>query len=475
MGRDRFIGRVSQLALLSAELESAAADGQGRFVLVRGRRQVGKSRLLQELIARSQPPHMFFSATKGRTASLELEQFTEQLAASTLAVSRLVRAGATFRTWEAALAAIAESSERARPSLIVLDELPYLAEQDASFEGSLQTAWDRHLRDTPVVLVVIGSDVAMMDALTDYGRPLYGRPTRVLRLDPLSPADVAGLTGLEPAAALDAYLVVGGFPLLVRTWGRELQLGAFLARELADPTSPLLVVGERMMAAEFPPDAQARSVLSAIGHGGRTFTKIGARAGVPRQSLERALQLLVAKRVIARELPLSTRPSREARYHVADPYLRFWLRFVEPAIPEVERGRGADAAIRIRDAWAAYRGSAIEPVIREAVGRMLPDPRFAAARHVGSFWRRNSDMQVDIVGTATEPASRRIELVGSVKWRERSPFGERDANELARLLVRVPGTDDRTLQVGVSRSGFRTGRLDVALQARDILDAFASS
>lgn len=100
---------------------------------------------------------------------------------------------------------------------------------------------------------------------------------------------------------------------------------------LAEPTSPLIVSAERVLAAEFPTEAQARLVLGQIGAGEVTFTRIArAAGGLQQASANRSLELLTRKRIVAKDLPLSTVPSGEARYRVADPYLRFWLRFIGP-------------------------------------------------------------------------------------------------------------------------------------------------
>lgn len=430
---------------------------------------------MEEFIQRERPPHVFFSATKGRAPSRELALLAEQVAASNLPVAPTVRAGARFDTWDAALAVIASQAERASPSVVVLDELPHLIEQDPSVEGAIQTAWDRHLRDAPVMLIVIGSDVSMMAALTEHRRPLYGRPTTTIHLLPLSPTEVANMLNLEPAAALDAYLMVGGFPLLAEAWGKAHDVRSFLARELVDPTSPLIVSGERMVTAEFPPHAQPRLVLSAIGAGETTFTSIGGATGLPRQSLERALDLLVRqKRVVEKMLPMSSKPSRSARYVIADTYLRFWLRFIDDALEEIERGRGRLVVERTLASWPGFRGKAIEPLVREAISRMLPSDRFGAARYVGGYWTRDGTIEVDLVGASKESAPRGVDFVGSIKWRDRSMFDERDLNALLARRSKVPGADERTLLVGVSRSGFRARGLDVALGPKDLIDAWTT-
>ncbi len=53
----------------------------------------------------------------------------------------------------------------------------------------------------------------------------------------------------------------------------------YLSDVVEDPTSALLLSGERALAAEFPAEAQARQVLGAIGSGERTHTLIGREAG----------------------------------------------------------------------------------------------------------------------------------------------------------------------------------------------------
>lgn len=473
-GSAPFAGREEQLRALERELDSVRSTGRGRFVLIRGRRRVGKSRLAEEFLGRTQPPNVFFSATKGRSPSRELALFAEQVAGSDLPAASTVRAGARFETWDAALAIIGSQARRTLPAVVVIDELPYLIDQDTSVEGALQTAWDRHLQDAPVLLIVIGSDVSMMTALTEHRRPLFGRPTTVMHLLPLSPTEVASMVHLEPAAALDAYLVVGGFPLLVEAWGRTHDVRTFLTRELTDPTSPLIVSGERMVAAEFPADAHPRLVLSAIGAGETTFTAIGQAAGTPRQSLERALDLLVrGKGVVEKMLPLSSRPSRHPRYFVADTYLRFWLRFIDGGLQEIERGRGRVVVDRVLARWPEFRGKAVEPLIRDALGRMVPSTRFGDARFVGGYWTRGGGVEVDLVGAARESGPRRVDFVGSIKWRDRSPFDQGDLSRLMAQRTQVPGADERTLLVGVSRSGFKARGLDLALGPADLLAAWS--
>jgi hypothetical protein len=283
------------------------------------------------------------------------------------------------------------------------------------------------------------------------------------------------LLGFPAADAIDAQLVLGGFPQITQEWRPGTGMWKFLDEQLSNPTSPLIVGGERILSAEFPEEARARQVLETIGTGERTFTTIQRRAGIHETTLQRALAVLVGKkRMVSAERPLSSRPSRETHYAVADSYLRFWLRFVGPYMPEIERERGDLVVWRIREGWSAYRGRAVEPLVRESIFRILPDGRFGDAQYVGGYWTRKGDVEVDLVGAEEKVRPRRVAFVGSIKWRERTPFDGRDLGRIAAQREEVPGTDGDTVLVGVSREGFdQQGRgLDVALVPEDLLEAW---
>lgn len=471
MDRAGFAGRHEQLALLDADLAEVRRSRRGRFVLVRGRRQVGKSRLIEEFIDRSGAPSVFFTATKGREASAELNEFTQLMGHPGVDRDQAL-ADTMFGSWDAALSALARTVTE--PTVVVVDEIPYLFAGAPDVEGAFQKAWDRSLKNAPVLMIVIGSDLAMMEALTEYGRPLYGRPTREIDLRPLSPHDVASLTGLSPVDAFDAFVVTGGFPNLVNRWRRGQTLKQFLASQLATSTEVLSIVGERMMSAEFPIDSQGRLVLTAIGSGAPTFTTIGAQTGLAAASLDRALKLLAAKRAIAVERPVSARPSgRETRYRIADPYLAFWTRFIEPALVLLDRGRSQQVLENIVGQWPDYRGRAIEPIVRDSVARLLPIDG-VDAHTVAAYWTRDGRTEVDLVGIDGNGHKRRVSFIGSITWRQRRPFSGTDASALAAQLSVVPGVDARTALVAVSSSGFDARDILIALGPAELLQAWSS-
>ncbi|GAA2210670.1 ATP-binding protein [Nonomuraea monospora] len=447
-----FIGRQRELTVLDRALEKTARrqyDRPGRALLVRGRRRVGKSRLAEEFIRRSQVPHLYYTAT-GQTLSAELRTFTEDVRSSNLPAANVFDDQRPV-SWHDALALLARCLPEDSPSIVVIDELPYLIKADPTLEGVLQKLFDKEFSRRPVLLLLIGSDLSMMEAINTYGRPFYQRAADFV-IGPLTPYDVGQALDLSPADAFDAHLISGGLPMICEEWPRGASPWTYLDRALQDPLSALIVSGERALAAEFPPEAHAHQVLKAIGSGQRTHSNIAAATQeIPRATMNRALQFLLEKRMIAVERPLSTRPSRDTRYRVIDSHLRFWISFIGTRMTDIERDRGDLILERIRRSWTTWRGTAIEPVIAESMRRMDGLPEDTGA--IGGYWTRTNNPEIDLIGADREPVAKKITFVGSVKWLENRPFDHHDLSELIVHRSRMPGADTSTPLYAVARSG----------------------
>lgn len=467
-----FIGRKRELGLLAQELDRVSSavgrERPGRCLMLRGRRRVGKSRLVETFADGAEAPFLYFTASGGDTAH-ELARFAADAERSSLPQAALL-GNARPTDWGAALELLAATLPDGRASIVVIDEVPYLMGNDDAFEGTLQRSWDRFLERKPVLLVLIGSDLSMMEALNSYERPFHERG-REMVIGPLNPAEIGSMLGLAPAAALDATLLTGGLPLICGDWPAGAELGAFLGAAVSNPISSLIVSAERSLAAEFPEAVQARTVLRAIGSGERTFGNIAqAAGGIGATPLTRALDTLLSKRIIAADLPISLRPSRDKRYRIADPYLRFWLRFIEPHLDEIERGRADLTLARIEKSWTSWRGRAIEPLIREALARILPDEYLPDAPVVGGYWTRTNDVEIDLVGADRQPVARELRFLGSIKWLENSSFDEHDRAALTRHWAAL--TDQPVPLIAVTRSGCTASGLHAVYGPEDIITAW---
>ncbi|PUB31696.1 hypothetical protein C8K30_101212 [Promicromonospora sp. AC04] len=459
----QFHGRDSDLRRLNGLLdgiETGAGTTRGRALIVTGRRRVGKSRLAQEFCDRTGREYVVFQATRGRNPMAERREFLATLTQSSLQAPALF-AHLSPPDWNGTLRALAELLPDDRPTVVVLDEVPWLVQQDAEFEGALQTVWDQYLSRKPVLLLLIGSDLSVMEALQTYGRPFFGRATKI-DIAPLNVADVQMMAGLDAADAIDAHLITGGFPEIVQTWAPGMSRVEFLRGALDVPLSPLLVAGELSLLGEFPESSRSRAILEAIGDGERTFSAIAAAAGssgsLPAGTLNPLLRTLEAKRIVETDFPLSTSSdTKNKRYRLGDPYLHFWLAFLRRAIPLVERGRGDVALDRIERSWTTWRGRAVEPLVRESLMRLLLDSEWPEVEAVGGWWNRQNNPEVDLVGVDRTPTARKVEFIGSVKWYEADTFGTHEFDDLARARGAVPGTDSDTPLVAVARSGFEAG------------------
>jgi AAA+ ATPase superfamily predicted ATPase len=476
----QFRGRAADLGLLDGllrEVTDGTGGTRGRAVIVAGRRRVGKSRLIQEFCDRSGRPYVVFQATRGRNPAGERADFTFTVAQSALPGADAV-SGLQAADWNQALRTLALAAPDDRPSIAVLDEVPWLVEQDPEFEGALQTVWDRYLSAKPVLLILVGSDLSMMEALQSYGRPFFGRATK-MTVNPLHLADVHAMTGLSAAEAVDALLITGGFPEVVQAWRPGMRRTDFLREQLANPLSGLLIAGELSLLGEFPEATHSRAVLEAVGSGERTFTSIANEAGgarpLPSGTLSPILNALLEKRVLAVDSPLSTRSdTKNKRYRVADPYLRFWLAFLQRGLPLVERGRGDLLLDRIEASWGSWRGRAVEPVIRESLLRLLPDERWPDTGAIGGWWNRQNNPEIDLVAGDRGPSVKRLHFLGSIKWLERQPFNRHDYEALVRDALVVPGATPETPLVAVSRSGVaRDLPLAASWSADDLLRAWS--
>lgn len=440
-----FVGRTAELALLGKRLARAADSGQGQAVALRGRRQVGKSRLVQEFCDRAGVPYVFFTATKGASPVGAMAAFATELRESSLPAGPGLLPESPSRSWPDAFRVLAAALPVGRPAIVVFDEVPWLAEQDDVFDGALRTAWDRLLTGRPLLLLLLGSDIPMMERFTAYDRPFYGRADTMV-LGPLNPAETGAALGLEAADAIDAHLVSGGLPGILRAWPHGMPADDFIEQECADPASPLFGVPEAALMAEFPAPDHARRVLEAVGSGDRTHANIAATAGsrlgaLPSGTLSPLLRRLVEeKRVLAEDLPLSTKPGKPALYRVADSNLRFYLAALRGAQEQTRRGR-PDVAVRlVRRRWSSWRGRAVEPLIREslelaALSGALP---WAGTEVVGGWWNRQFDPEVDLVGADRGPVAGSVHFAGSVKWLG-TPFDSHDLTALARGAAQIPG------------------------------------
>jgi AAA+ ATPase superfamily predicted ATPase len=149
-----FVGRAAELGTLQRELRKVAGavggERPGRCVMLRGRRRVGKSRLVERFAERSGAPFLFYAAT-GASPRDDLARLARDAQASTLPLAGLV-AAARPESWDAAFDVLAAALPADQASVLVIDEpVPVVTISRSGFDapgvdaaygpGDLLTAW----------------------------------------------------------------------------------------------------------------------------------------------------------------------------------------------------------------------------------------------------------------------------------------------------------------------------------------------
>jgi uncharacterized protein len=475
-----FFGRGHELGVLEGLLRVVAESGEGRLVAVRGRRQVGKSRLAEHFAARSGVPYGVVAGLKSTPVEIQMRRAVQTLRSSQNPLPGIDAVTAAVPAdWNDVLSRL-RLVVREEPVILVFDEFPWAWETSTWLDGVLQSLWDGDFSRHPVLMLLIGSDEAMMDRLSEHDRPLFGRLDDQIVVRPFNPAETARALGrgVDARDVFDTQLVTGGFPELIAHAKRFGSVTAMVENSLSRPHTLLSDIAQLNLAGELSDSASARLVLDAIGAdevGVVNFSAIAATLGggkAAETAVTRAMKVLAdVKQIVAVDFSGGRMDSRLKRYRIADSYLRFWFRFVEPQLRNIEVGRPDLAVAAFHRSWPTWRGKAIEPLVREAVLRLAPGMAapLTSIESVNPWWERSGGHEFDLVGAGRNglPVA-----VGSVKWRETRPFTDRDLAELATSRSVIPHAERATL-LAVCPNGVASGvKADMVLSPADLLAAW---
>ncbi len=322
-----FIDRQRELQFLNTILERPRPQ-PAQLVLLYGRRRVGKTTLLRHWAANSGLPYTYWVAEK-EPSSLQRRKLYAKLQGLP------IRHAPIFDSWGELWEAAANLLGRQR-YILVLDELPYAAEADPAMLSALQHAWDELFKGSNVVIVLCGSQIRAMEALQLYQAPLYGRFTGQWHLQPLPFYTLSEFFpdwSHEERIAL--YAIVGGIPAYLEWLDPELGLVENIRQIILSPGGVFLAEPIFLLYDEVREPQSYLAALKAIGAGNHTFAEISNHSLIGKTNLSPYLARLQALKMIERRLP-ATIPlgkqakSRRGRYHLVDPYFRFYFRFLAP-------------------------------------------------------------------------------------------------------------------------------------------------
>lgn len=440
---ESFFDRQAALMELDAAWQATAAQ----LVTVWGRRRVGKSTLLSHFALGKRAVYLYGT----RIAERDILAGLANEMADVLGDDYL--RAAPFPTWDAALTYLAQQAREQR-LLLILDEFPYLCEVTPGLDTLVQRWWDRVHHGTNLMLVLAGSAFSFMQVLTGYGGALHGRRTAQVAVHPFDYVDAAAFfPTLQPVDRVRAYACYGGIPAYLRYFDAALPLADNLIRTVLAPGHVLFREAEELLRTEFHQEALYSSILRAIAAGEERPSDIARAVGRHgANEIFDHLQRLIEPRFVRREVPVTeAEQPRSSRvlYRLADPYLRFWFRYVSPFQSLLQLGKGTQV-------WQRD----IAPTLDEFIGRttwedvcaqhlwrrIAHDALPAPVAQLGRWW--DSKDEIDLVGTWRG----RVTLVGECKWTAQ-PIDEGVLTALQAKAHALPLADS-PLWVLAGRSGF---------------------
>lgn len=417
-----FVNREQELQWLAERYGSAKAE----FVVLTGRRRVGKTALLTEFAA--DKPGVYFLAYLDSAEAL----LRNLSAALWQAEHGPEAAPGSYGSWLGLFQAVGRLAARQR-FVLILDEYPYLAGASEHLASVLQKVWDEHLQHSQLFLVLCGSYMSVMERdVLNRDAPLYGRRTAQLTLRPLTARQMtAFLPACSPIELIETYAVTGGMPAYLAELRPARSLWANLRHTAFDPSNVLYNDGLTLLRDEMRDPRHYAAVLRAIANGHHTLSAIAQEAGVERNSLPAYLATLQGAGYVERRVPVGVVPAgrqQHGTWHVADPYVRFWGRYILPYTGAIEKGQGAGLVDQVlRPTWEQFVAITWEELARGAVYDLVAQhtPGFWPEA-VGSWW--DAGHQIDLVAASYQ---QRTAWLGEVRWRG-EPLGLAELEALQR-------------------------------------------
>jgi hypothetical protein len=470
--------RDQDLAALETFMESPI--DRPLLGLVYGRRRIGKSTMLVEQAERR--GGFYFEAIRAETP-VQLERLGAALGEH-LGVGRL-----SLNNWEEAVNALLRLGETSAVP-VILDEFGHVIAADPSVESILTVALGPGaLRRTSskARLILCGSAIAMMRALTEGEAPLRGRAGLELIMQPddfrVAATRLPVSAGLETAARVFAVIggVVGYATDMVNfdlPTGKA-DVDRWVVERVLSPAATLQREATTLLAED--PSLSGKSnllhhaILGAIANGSITAGAIANKVGRQVSNIDLVLRRLIEAGFIVRHED----PIRKKRplYALADSFLQFHYAVIEPyGVTLRERDLRAVWSNRLEAVFSSrVRGPVFEEMARRWVANFASEVSIPIRDHVGpSFVSINGvdhQLNVLVAGTGDAPSDRRIVALGEAKSgevlttchlqrleRARTALGTNAS--YAKLLLFGERVDERLIQLAAKRDDVELVDLD---------------
>ncbi len=387
----KFYDRENELKFLNDAYNKI--DAKSMFLVLYGRRRVGKTELVKKFI--DGKPHLYaFLEPKSEKEILgELEEQCREFTGTR----------PRFESFDEFLNFIFKIDN----AIVVLDEFQNLLKINPVILSKIQKYWDRHEKDSSIFLIAIGSYTGMIKRIfTDRKEPLFGRADFLINLKPFSFFQSREFLERNLEESFKIFAVFGGVPkyLIYAYLYRENSPLEIVERLFITEPAPLREEGKNILLLEFGSEHKGYfSIIEAIAGGRAVQKEIVDYTGLRKDTVGKYLHELVnVYGVIKRDYPVTERrtSSRVSRYFIKDNFYRFWFKFIYKNLSILESDPGRFTKIIHQQINALY-GIVFEKVAKEFLIELNKRKRFPLRfSKIGSWWYGGEE--IDLVALNEE-------------------------------------------------------------------------
>ena len=396
MIRKKFVDRERELRFLESRFQEEGFE----FVIISGRRRVGKSRLIEEFIKNKKAIYLL---SENKPFAYNLKKFSKKIS-EFFGLPEI-----EVKSLEECFKLILSLHKSKEKLVVVIDEFSYLIKQEPECIAEMQSIVDEILKDKNIFLILSGSAISLMQKhLLSYSSPLYGRTTGTIILKPLSFSFLAKwfpFAGFEDLVKI--YAVTSGIPKYLEFFeGKNAE--DEIKNNFFDPNSFLFREMPQLLSEELRNIGTYFTILEAISKGKNKVTEIANYAYIDAKEMVSYLHTLENLGFVRKITPLF---GKKGIYEVSDNYARFWFRFVSPYFSEIENYHSENAVREFEKEFNSYLGKIFEEIILQLILKGKIKLEFTKIR---KWWHK--DKEIDLV--ALNERTKKI-LFGECKWKDR--------------------------------------------------------
>lgn len=454
-----FIGREKELK----ELNKLYVQDKFQLFVLYGRRRVGKTTLLKEFCKGKKA--IFYSAEQSNE-KINLEKFSD-LVFQFYSETTLE----PFSSWENALKYINERQGEER-LILVLDEFPYLANQNRAILSVLQHLIDHSLQYGKLFVVLCGSYMGFMEKeVLSAKSPLFGRRTAQLHMKSFDYAtSVKFLDGFSFEEKLMLYGAFGGTALYLRQIQNNKSVEDNIKDVFLEPTGYLYEEPLLLLRQEVQEPGVYSAIIEAIASGASKANEIAAKTGEEPAKCLKYIKTLRELGIIYKETPFGEKESsRRTLYRISDFMFRFWYRYVSENKTLLETdAQDIVWKRKIVPDYSNYMGLIFESVCREyLLNKNTRGELPILFTEIGRWWgtdaRERKQVEIDLIARDGKDY-----LFCECKWRNEL-LDYSTLNELRQKADAFSKNRGKTYFALFSKLGFTQSVIDEAEKNSNII------